>query len=269
MLVGGLVTSTGSALAVPDWPLSFGQFFPPMVGGVFYEHGHRLIAAAVGFLTIVLAVWLWKASADPFLIKAGWIAVGLVITQGVLGGATVLLRLPAVTSIAHACLGQMFFAWMCCVAAALFWPSFPQAVGGNLSSKGVVDSPPAAAGNDVKRLRRLALMTTGFIFLQLLFGAIYRHTGRMLPVHFLGAALVLVHGALLYRRILESLPRDVWLTRLASLLVGLIFLQIGLGLYAWQSPRIFSATAHVGVGALVLASSAVITLQFYRRFAPV
>ena len=59
IFVGGLVTTTGSGLAVPDWPLSFGQVFPPMVGGVLYEHGHRLTAALVGVLTTVLAIWIW------------------------------------------------------------------------------------------------------------------------------------------------------------------------------------------------------------------
>src|SRR6202158_4081285 len=110
VIAGGMVTSTGSALAVPDWPLSFGQVFPRMEGGVFYEHGHRLVAATVGFLTIILAVWLWRSAAETLLRKAGWIALGLVGVQGILGGVTVLLRLPAVTSVGHACLGQIFFA---------------------------------------------------------------------------------------------------------------------------------------------------------------
>src|SRR5262249_24242389 len=86
VIAGGLVTSTGSALAVPDWPLSFGQFFPKMEGGVLYEHGHRLVAASVGLLTIILAVWLWLQTQEPPLKKAGWVALGLVCAQGILGG---------------------------------------------------------------------------------------------------------------------------------------------------------------------------------------
>src|SRR5262245_41489440 len=58
LFAGGLVTSTGSGLAVPDWPLSFGQVFPPMQGGVLFEHGHRLVASLVGALTVVLALWV-------------------------------------------------------------------------------------------------------------------------------------------------------------------------------------------------------------------
>jgi len=247
VIAGGLVTSTGSALAVPDWPLSFGKFFPPMVGGVFYEHGHRMIAATVGFLTIILAVWLWREAQEPLLRKAGWIALGLVCAQGILGGVTVLLRLPAVTSVGHACLGQIFFSWICCIAA-MTW-----------------SQPILAAYEGASKLRRLALMTTGFVFFQLVFGAIYRHTGLMLHVHFLGAVLVFVHAILLYRRIQKLAIVDSWLSRPAVLLTALVFAQVGLGISAWQHPTVMDATAHVAVGALILATSSVISLEVFRR----
>src|SRR5258708_7789013 len=94
IIAGGLVTSTGSGLSVPDWPLSFGQVFPPMVGGVRFEHTHRLIAATVGLLTVVSAIWLWRLAAGSTIRWLGVIAVGLVIVQGLLGGLTVLLKLP-------------------------------------------------------------------------------------------------------------------------------------------------------------------------------
>ncbi len=247
VIAGGMVTSTGSALAVPDWPLSFGQVFPKMEGGVFYEHGHRLIAAAVGFLTIILAIWLWRRAEEPLLRMAGWIAVGLVCAQGVLGGVTVLLKLPAVASVGHACLGQIFFSWMCCIAA-MVW-----------------SENAAAACADTSKVRRLALLTTGFVFFQLLFGAIYRHTGMMLHIHFFGAVMVFIHGTLLYKRVQKSVPFDDWFTVPAKLLGGLVFLQVGLGLYTWQRPTISNATAHVAVGALLLATSAVLSLESFRR----
>src|SRR5437773_12375234 len=106
---GSLVTSTGSGLSVPDWPTSYGWSmftFPPSkwVGGIFYEHGHRLIASTVGFLTIVLTVWLWRAESRRWLKRLGLVALGAVIAQGVLGGLTVLLFLPAAISTAHAAL---------------------------------------------------------------------------------------------------------------------------------------------------------------------
>ena len=260
VIAGGLVTNTGSALAVPDWPLSFGQVFPKMEGGVFYEHGHRMIAATVGFLTIILAIGLWRTAEEPLLKMAGWIALALVCAQGVLGGITVLLKLPVVTSVAHACFGQIFFSWMCCIAAMANSSSSPAAPGG-----GTMDSMPETTGDDVMRLRRLSLMTTGFVLFQLLFGAIYRHTGMMLHVHFLGAVLVFVHALLLFKRVRKFVWFDVWFARPAALLVGLLFLQIGLGIYTWQRPDIPKATAHVAVGALILAATSVISLESFRR----
>src|SRR5213593_1666798 len=92
LFVGGLVTSTGSGLAVPDWPLSFGQVFPPMVGGVLFEHGHRLAASAVGCLTLALALCTVLAHTRPGVRALGLLALFAVILQGILGGVTVLYR---------------------------------------------------------------------------------------------------------------------------------------------------------------------------------
>ncbi len=232
-----------------------------MVGGVFYEHGHRLIAAIVGFLTMILGVWLWRKAQEPLLRKAGWIALVLVCAQGILGGVTVLLRLPAVTSVGHACLGQIFFAWMCCIAVAT-WDGARLGSDPKVHFGAKVDLTP-----DVHKLRRVALMTTGFVFFQLIFGAIYRHTGRMLHVHFLGAVLVFVHVVLLWRRVGKT-SQNAWLLRPSQGLLGLVLAQIALGIYTWQRPNIPNATAHVAVGALILAGSAVLTLQSYRRLEP-
>ena len=113
LVAGGLVTSTGSGLAVPDWPTSYGwnMFTFPMkhmVGGIFYEHGHRLIASGVGFLTIVLAIWIWRAEARRWMRVLGFTALAAVCVQGLLGGITVLYFLPTAVSTAHAGLAQMF-----------------------------------------------------------------------------------------------------------------------------------------------------------------
>ncbi|HXH28595.1 MAG TPA: COX15/CtaA family protein, partial [Candidatus Polarisedimenticolia bacterium] len=123
LAAGGLVTSTGSGLAVPDWPLSFGRFFPPMRGGVLFEHGHRMVAASVGLLTIVLALWFQRRERRSWVRRLAWTALGLVIAQGILGGITVLLRLPASVSVAHACLAQAFF----CVVVTLAVATAPRA----------------------------------------------------------------------------------------------------------------------------------------------
>ena len=109
IFVGGLVTSTASGLSVPDWPLSFGQVFPPMKGGVVYEHSHRMVAAFVGVLTTVLAIWIYRCDKRIWLRWLGFIALIAIILQGVLGGATVLLSLPTEVSVAHACIAQAFF----------------------------------------------------------------------------------------------------------------------------------------------------------------
>src|SRR5712671_400331 len=90
VFVGGLVTSTGSGLAVPDWPLSFGMVFPPMVGGVLFEHGHRMVAAAVGALVGALYVWTIVGKRRPPVSTLAACALGTVVLQGLLGGLTVL-----------------------------------------------------------------------------------------------------------------------------------------------------------------------------------
>ncbi len=109
LAAGALVTSTGSSLAVPDWPLAYGQLFPPMVGGILYEHGHRLIAATVGLLAIMTAVWMWRFEPRAWVRWLGLAAVLAVVFQGLLGGLTVLLLLPKSISIGHALMAQLFF----------------------------------------------------------------------------------------------------------------------------------------------------------------
>ena len=109
LFLGGLVTSTGSGLAVPDWPLSYGTLFPPMVGGIRFEHTHRVVASLAGLLSLVLVI---RVGFEKRGRTVRWLAIssfGLVVLQGILGGLTVLHRLPAPISIFHACLGPIFF----------------------------------------------------------------------------------------------------------------------------------------------------------------
>ena len=109
IVAGGLVTSTGSGLAVPDWPLSYGMLFPPMVGGILYEHGHRMIAGTVAVLTAIMALWLKLREPRRWVRRLGGLALLAVVLQAVLGGLTVIFLLPDAISIAHACLAQTFF----------------------------------------------------------------------------------------------------------------------------------------------------------------
>ena len=168
IFVGGLVTSTGSGLAVPDWPLSFGQVFPPMVGGVFYEHGHRLVAAFVGMLTVTLVVLLsrWEPRAWVRWFAGG--ALLAVLLQGLLGGLTVLWRLPTVVSVTHACLAQTFF----CLTVVLAVCTAPGWYTGTMF--------PADSAQP--SLRWLATGATGAVFLQLFLGALMRHKGAGLAI---------------------------------------------------------------------------------------
>src|SRR3954469_8347167 len=92
IFIGGLVTSPHSGLAVPDWPLSYGRFMPPMVGGILFEHGHRLVAATVGLLMVIAAFVITLREDRPWVKKMAWAGVGLVVLQGLFGGLTVLLR---------------------------------------------------------------------------------------------------------------------------------------------------------------------------------
>src|SRR4051812_28495774 len=109
VVAGGLVTSNDAGLSVPDWPLSYGKLMPKMEGGIFFEHGHRMVATTVGLLTIILAVWLWKSESRCWMRRLGWAALAAVIAQGLLGGMTVIFMLPKPVSISHACLAQLFF----------------------------------------------------------------------------------------------------------------------------------------------------------------
>ena len=291
VLAGSLVTSTDSGLSVPDWPTTYGWnmfLFPPSkwVGGILYEHGHRLIASTVGFLTIVLAAWL--AAKDPrrWMKRLGAAALGAVILQGVLGGLTVLFFLPAAISTAHAGLAEIFFCMT--VAIALF--TSPRWIEGYGVSS---DSP-----NDIV-VRRAATATTALIYVQILIGATMRHTdaglaipdfplmfGHLWPTHWdPKIAIHFAHrvGALIVALAVAKTAMLVWsrrsrnarlsqrhaLTRPAGLLVALVAVQITLGALTVLSGRnIWINSVHVVCGALVLTTSLVLTLRTWRdRFA--
>src|SRR6476659_5615623 len=156
---GGMVTSKGVGLAVPDWPTTFGYnmfFFPASkwIGGIFFEHTHRLIASTVGFLTIILAMWLWFVDPCRWVRILGVAAVGAVILQGVLGGLRVTMLKDEI-GIFHACLAPAFFGLIVIIALVTShsWRA------------------PAAIAGRAKSLRGVALTTTVFIYSQLALGA--------------------------------------------------------------------------------------------------
>src|SRR5476651_1620878 len=179
ILAGSLVTSHDAGLSVPDWPTSYGWnmfTFPPSmwVANILYEHGHRLIASTVGFLTIIMAVWLWMSEPRRWLRWFGVATLGSVVAQGLLGGLTVLFFLPAAVSTAHAGLAEIFFCMT--VAIAIFTsPGWIAGYGADTTRVGtdLQVGPP---------LRRLATFATILIYTQILVGATMRHTGAGLAI---------------------------------------------------------------------------------------
>jgi cytochrome c oxidase assembly protein subunit 15 len=271
LFLGGLVTSTGSALAVPDWPLSFGQVFPTMVGGVLFEHGHRLAASTVGALTLALSVWTVVSEQRPGVRALGIAMLVAVILQGVLGGVTVLYKLPLAVSVTHACLAQTFF----CLTVAMAVVTGP------------AWGPPRARPLELGAgLPALAACTTAMVFVQLALGALVRHTGaglaipdfplafgRVLPpldtplialhfAHRAGAAAVTVMSLALVTTTFRSPGTDRRIRRLAALELGLLVVQITLGAsIIWSHRAVVPTTTHLVIGAAILATCLVVTLR--------
>ncbi len=278
---GALVTSTGSGLAVPDWPLSFGQVFPPMVGGVFYEHGHRMVAATVGLLTVVLALWVCRADARAWLRKLAILAACAVVLQGLLGGMTVLMGLPAAVSVAHACLAQLF---LCAVVAIAV------CTGPGWTS---VHDRPAPIDDGRVPLRWIAPLFAALVYAQLVVGAIMRHIGaglaipdfplahgKIIPplasqaevVHFahrVGAVLVAAVTGWTCLRIVRRHAEERQLLRPALIAVWLVLLQVSLGaITIWSRRAVVPTSAHVVTGAAILATAVVLALRAHRLLAP-
>jgi cytochrome c oxidase assembly protein subunit 15 len=275
IFAGGLVTSTGSALAVPDWPLSFGKFFPKMQGGVLYEHGHRMIAGTVALLTLGLAIWAWRAEKRRFVRNLALFAFGLVIVQAVLGGLTVLLLLPLAIAVSHAATAQAFFCLT--IALALFTNPAWQKL------------PAIETAGERPRLPALAAVTTAVIFLQILIGAVMRHMGaglaipdfplafgKLLPplesmpeqinyAHRVGAIVVSIFVCWTAVVALRRYRAQPLLRRPAVGMLALLALQITLGALTILSARaVVPTTAHVAIGAALLATSLSLTLRAYR-----
>jgi heme a synthase len=289
VLAGSLVTSTDSGLSVPDWPTTYGWSlftFPPSkwVGGILYEHGHRLIASGVGVLTIVLAVWLWAAEPRRYVRWLGVAALGAVIAQGVLGGLTVLFFLPPPISIAHAGLAEIFLG----ITVAIALVTSPRWEGAAAPT-----SAHATPFVDDAVLRRAATATSLLIYAQILIGATMRHTGaglaipdfplmfgRLLPDHWdAGIAINFAHrvGALVVTLAIAATAAHVWhhhpgrreLRRPAALLVALVLVQVTLGALTILTRRnVWINSVHVVCGALVWATSLVLTLRTWQVMFP-
>lgn len=262
LTAGALVTSEDAALAVPDWPLSYGTLNPPMVGGIAFEHSHRLIAAGLGFLIIILAFLLWRYEERPWMKWLGLAALGGVIFQGILGGLTVIKLLHYWLPVMHACTAEIMFAFLVSIAfftSHWYMQSLPQ-----YEDRG---SPP---------IHSIVTLNAFAIFLQVLVGAGFRHKYLSLKPHVFGAPIVLAMviwtAATLRRRFPEV--KEISLARV--LLHSIVGLQILLGIAAlWTRistadapqpmPLMVAATVvHTVVGAALFAASIVTVLLCYR-----
>jgi cytochrome c oxidase assembly protein subunit 15 len=271
IIAGANVTSHDAGLATSDWPLSNGQVFPEMVGNLFWEHGHRMVATGVGLLTIVLAVYLQFRERRSWVKRLGWIALGGVIAQGLLGGLTVKMNLPLAVSAAHATLAQLFF--LITVSLAVF------------TSRNWVtpDSTVAESGEGIS-LRTLGVVALTVILVQLVLGATLRHSATwdqdlptgLLLAHVGGAIVVTLIVGATAATALWRYRGERYLTGPALIAAMLLVIQLGLGLAAYitrtaspydpqpLTPMVAVTVAHVACGALVFATTIVLTLRVFR-----
>ncbi|HKE58572.1 MAG TPA: COX15/CtaA family protein [Pyrinomonadaceae bacterium] len=274
IIAGALVTSHDAGLATSDWPLSNGQVFPKMVGNLFWEHGHRMIATSVGILTICLMIYLLGKERRGWVRKLGVIALAGVIAQGLLGGLTVKLLLPLWVSSAHATLAQLFFCTT--VSLAVFTSRSWIEAGPRLEEKGSIP---------LRYLCTVALVT---ILMQLVLGATLRHSAtwsQNLPTdlvlaHVGGALAVVIALGGTALTVLLRYRGETFLTRPAAIALTLLVVQLGLGITAYitrraspgdpqpLNPMIGITVAHVACGALVFATTIVLTLRTFRVVRP-
>ncbi len=266
LLVGGSVTVFRVGMAVPDWPTTFGMNmflykFWNASWGVFIEHGHRLYGAGVGLACIILAVWFALRERRWWLKALGGFALLAVIGQGVLGGLRVRYNSTDL-ALVHGCTAQAFFALMValCVFTGRDW------------------SHPGRQVVDPVHLRRRASVTLGLIYAQIVLGALLRHYGAALVWHAVMATAVWGHAVWLFRRVERHRTLLPELLPSARMMALAVTLQIALGVAAWWMLRPFDGIArevttaqalirigHQGVGALLLASSVVLTLRTFRH----
>jgi cytochrome c oxidase assembly protein subunit 15 len=306
-----MVTSKNAGLAVPDWPTTFGYnmfLFPfsKWIGGIFFEHTHRLIGSTVGFLTIVLAVWLWRTG-NATLRNLGLLAVGAVIVQGILGGLRVTLLKDQI-GIFHALLAQAFLGLLVFIALVTtrFWSSLP------VVARERVNGARLQPGERVDWLRIFAIAITLAIYVQLGLGATMRHQHRDLSipdfptaygawipdtggaalakinqwrdahalsdvdafqiwlqmVHRFVAVIIAIAIAIFCAQICRRLRNKLVLKRLSVLWLVLVIVQITLGAWTiWSNKAADIATAHVATGAIMLSLGVIVSAICWRTSA--
>jgi len=267
LIAGALVTSNDAGLSVPDWPTSFGSIYkmPPMIGGIKYEHTHRLIAWSVGVMTIAIAVWTWLVERRAWMKQLAFAALGTVILQGILGGITVLKFLPPLVSTAHAMVGQTFF----CIAVTIALFS---------GQRWIEEHPPVAFDTLRPSLIALTQLSVLALYVQLFLGGMFRHHGMSWWPHVVNACAVAVILTWTAVRALSQYSEIREVRRPAILMLSLMVAQLCLGFAAFitrvmwgrdaaqpETPMIISTVAHTVTGALLLATAVVLAIQVWRH----
>jgi heme a synthase len=258
LIAGALVTSNDAALSVPDWPLSYGTLTPPMVGGIVYEHSHRVIAAVLGILTILLATVIWVAEKRRWLRWFAVIAVLGVIVQAILGGQVVIRLLHYWLPVIHACFAQLVFAAVLSIAV--------------FTSRWWVSEQLQFEDGGSPSIHTVVLLNAAVIFLQVFLGAAFRHQDMPIWPHIVGAMAVLASVIWTSTVLRKRFPQSRELSKSRIMLHTIFGVQFLLGLGAYWSrlttadaPQpvplmIVLTVAHTVVGALLLAASVVILL---------
>ena len=264
-IAGALVTSNDAALSVPDWPKSFGTWFPSLpqlAGGAFFEHSHRVIAGVLGVLILALAILIWVKDSRRWLRWFGVIAIGGVVVQAVLGGEVVRQLLHYWLPVMHACFAQIIFAALLGIAV--------------FTSKWWIEDHAQLADSSSPSIHTIATLNAGIIFLQVVLGAGFRH--QELPVwpHILGAFVVMAMVAWTAIALRKRFGTSPELTRARMLLHSIFGIQFLLGFGAYwsrlvtlQAPQpmpvmVLLTVTHTVVGALLFAFSVLIVLICYR-----
>ncbi|HLK62700.1 MAG TPA: hypothetical protein VKU19_04645 [Bryobacteraceae bacterium] len=286
VVAGALVTSNDAALSIPDWPLAWGRLIPPLEGGIRFEFAHRLLAATVSVLILILALWLRT--------KLGWTVLVTVVAQALLGGAAVRFFDPKALSVAHACLAQLCFGLVVAVVVGgadsrvrsvdTHVDTFRPATETNGRGQSVWGSEIADAPKSVetsldsadRSVRATSIIAVLSLFVQTALGAAVRHGATSVVPHIVGAIVSTVAVMWAGLQILMKYMENALYRRSASILLGLTFLQVALGLFAYMSriataddpqpmPMMITFTvAHVAVGALAFGAAVALALIVYR-----
>lgn len=266
IVAGALVTSNEAGLAVPDWPTSFHTFrMPRMVGGVLYEHGHRMMAGFTILLTLGITIFTLAVDRRRWMKKLAMGAFATIIIQAILGGITVLNLLPPAISTAHAVVGQTFF----CIAVAIALLTGRKYTG-EVEKTAVDRRKPTLIG--------LTLLSVLVLYVQLALGGMFRHNGMSWEPHVFNAVVVAIVLTWTSIRVLSYYSQVEALRKPAITMLALVMAQLCLGFVSFLTKviwgrdavqpmpmMVWSTVAHVAVGALLLATAVVLAIQAWRH----